>query len=57
MKIPLNPNKKDPIWILFNKILKVIDSITFQDELARNDLKKIENQQIMLKLVFIKYIF
>ncbi|MDR2829679.1 MAG: hypothetical protein LBB45_01360 [Methanobrevibacter sp.] len=57
MKIPLNPDEKDPIWILFNKVLKVIDSITFQEELTRNGLKKIKNHQIMLKLVFIKYIF
>jgi hypothetical protein len=34
MKIPLNPDKKDPIWILFGKVLKVIDSRTFQEKLA-----------------------
>jgi hypothetical protein len=34
MKIPLNPYKKDPIWVLFSKVLKVIDYRTFQEELA-----------------------
>jgi hypothetical protein len=34
MKIPLNLDKKDPIWILFGKVLKVIDSKTFQEKLA-----------------------
>jgi hypothetical protein len=41
MKIPLNPDKKYNIWVLFGKVLKVIDSIIFQEKLARNGLKKI----------------
>jgi hypothetical protein len=57
MKISLNPDKKDHIWILFGKVLKVIDSRTFQEELARNGLKKIESHQIMLKMVLLSIFF
>ena len=41
MKIPLIPDVNDPIWNLFNEVIKVIDSRTFQEELARNSFKNI----------------
>jgi hypothetical protein len=43
MKIPLNPDEKDLVWNLFSKIFKVIDSRTFQQELARNELNNTKN--------------
>ena len=55
--ISLNPDEKDLIWILFGKVIKVIDSRTFQEELARNGLKKIKNQQSMLKLILLSMFF
>ena len=39
MKIPLIPDVNDPVWNLFGEVIKVIDSRTFQEELARNGLK------------------
>jgi len=26
MNIPLNPDSKDPVWTLFGKVIKLIDS-------------------------------
>ena len=43
MKIPLIPDVNDPVWNLFDKVVKVIDSGTFQEELARNGFKNINN--------------
>jgi hypothetical protein len=57
MKIPMNPDKKDPVWKLFGKILKVIDSDSFKEELSRNDLTSIKNHQMMLKLVLLSIFF
>jgi len=57
MIIPLNPDEKDPIWILFSKVIKVIDSKTFREELARNDFKKVKNQQSMLKIILMAMFF
>lgn len=57
MKIPLNPDEKDPVWNLFSKILKVIDSRTFQQELARNGLNNIKNHQIMLKIILLSIFY
>ena len=34
MNIPLNFDSKDPIWTLFGKVIKVIDSRNFQQEPA-----------------------
>jgi hypothetical protein len=50
MNIPLTPDSKDPIWTLFGKVIKLIDSRTFQQELARNGLQSIERYQTMLKI-------
>jgi hypothetical protein len=30
MKIPLHPDEKNPIWILFGIVIKLIDSQSFQ---------------------------
>jgi hypothetical protein len=57
MNIPLNPDSKDPIWTLFGKLIKLIDSRNFQLELARNGLKLIERYQTMLKIVFMASYF
>ena len=57
MKIPLNPDKKDPIWILFSEVIKVIDSRTFQEELARNGFKNINSHQTLIKLLFLSMFF
>ncbi|MCL2687117.1 MAG: hypothetical protein FWE58_01105 [Methanobrevibacter sp.] len=57
MKIPMNPDKKDPIWKLFGKLLKVIDSDSFKEELSRNDLTSIKKHQMMLKLVLLSIFF
>ncbi|MDR3062630.1 MAG: hypothetical protein LBU40_00635 [Methanobrevibacter sp.] len=57
MKIPMNPDKKDPVWSMFSKILKLIDSRTFQEELARNDFKSIKKHQMMFKLVLLSIFF
>ncbi|MBZ9570946.1 transposase [Methanobrevibacter sp. TMH8] len=57
MKIPLNPDKKDQVWNLFSKILKVIDSRTFQQELARNGLNNIKNHQIILKIILLSIFY
>jgi len=42
MNIPLNPDSKDLIWALFGKVIKLIDSRNFQQELAINRLHSIE---------------
>jgi len=46
---PFNPDSKDPVWTLFGKVIKLIDSRNFQQELARNGLQSIKRYQIMLK--------
>lgn len=53
----MNPDKKDPVWNLFNKLLKVIDSRTFQEELARNDFTSIKKHQMMLKILLLSIFF
>jgi len=57
MNIPLNPDSKDPIWTLFGKVVKLIDSRNFQQELARNGLQSINRHQIMLKIVLLASYF
>jgi len=57
MNIPLNPDSKDPIWTLFGKVIKLIDSRYFQQELARNGLQSIKRYQIMLKIVLLTLYF
>jgi len=57
MNIPLNPDSKDPIWTLFGKVIKLIDSRNFQQELARNGLQSIERYQIMIKIVLLASYF
>ena len=57
MNIPLNPDSKDPVWTLFGKVIKLIDSRTFHQELARNGLQNIEKYQTMLKIVLLASYF
>jgi hypothetical protein len=61
MNVPLIPYKKDPIWILFAEVIKVIDSISFQQELARNGMNDTNNIRIILKItplsIFFKLMF
>jgi hypothetical protein len=57
MNIPLNPDSKDPIWTLFGKVIKLIDSRNFQQELARNGLQSIGRYQTMLKIVLLASYF
>jgi hypothetical protein len=57
MNIPLNPDLKDPYWILFSKVVKLIDSRIFEEELARNGLKSIKNHQNMLKIILLASYF
>jgi len=57
MNIPLNPDSKDPIWTLFGKVIKLIDSRNFQQELARNGLQSIEKYRTMLKIVLLASYF
>ena len=35
MKIPLIPDENDPMWNLFGKVIKVIGSRVFKEELGR----------------------
>lgn len=57
MKIPLIPDENDPMWNLFSKVIKVIDSRTFQEELARNGLNNIKNHQNLIKLLLLSMFF
>ncbi len=57
MNIPLNPDSKDPIWTLFAKVIKLIDSRNFQQELARNGLQSTTKYQNMLKIVLLASYF
>jgi len=57
MKIPLIPDVNDPVWNLFDKVVKVIDSRTFQEELDRNGFKNINNHQTLIKLLFLSMFF
>ncbi|MBV1754842.1 MAG: hypothetical protein KMY52_04535, partial [Methanobacterium sp.] len=57
MNIPLNPDSNDSIWTLFGKVIKLIDSRSFQQELARNELQSIERYQTMLKIVLLASYF
>jgi len=45
MNMPLNPDSKDPIWTLFGKVIKLMDSRNFQQELARKGLQSITKYQ------------
>ena len=42
---------------MFNEVIKVIDSRTFQEELARNGFKNIKNHQTLIKLLFLSVFF
>jgi hypothetical protein len=57
MNIPLNPDSKDPIWTLFGKVIKLIDSRSYQQELARNKLQNIKRYQTMLKMILLASYF
>ena len=57
MNIPLNPDSKDPVWTLFGKVIKLIDSRTFEQELTRNGLQSIDRYQTMLKIVLLASYF
>jgi hypothetical protein len=57
MKIPLSLDEKDPVWVLFSKVVKVVDSRTFQQELSRNRFKKIKNHQNLLKILSLSIYF
>lgn len=57
MNIPLNPDLKDPIWILFSKVIKLIDDRTFQQELARNGFTSTKKLQTMLKVILLSSYF
>jgi hypothetical protein len=57
MKIPLNPDEKDSIWVLFSKVVKVVDSRIFQQELSRNRFKKIKNHQNLFKILLLSIYF
>ena len=57
MNIPLNPDSKDPIWTLFGKVIKLIDSRSFEQELARNGLRSIKRYRTMLKIVLLASYF
>jgi hypothetical protein len=55
--IPLNPDEKDPIWILFSKVVKVIDSRSFQQELSKNGLNNTKNYQNLIKILLLSSYF
>lgn len=57
MNIPLNPDSKDPVWTLFSKVIKLIDSRNFKQELARNGLQSLKRHQTMLKMVLMASYF
>jgi hypothetical protein len=57
MKIPLSPDEKDPVWVLFSKVVKVVDSRIFQQELSRNRFKKIKNHQNLFKILLLSTYF
>ena len=57
MKIPLIPDENDPMWKLFGKVIKVIDSRIFQEELARNGFKNIKNHQNLIKILLLSMFF
>jgi len=57
MDIPLNPDSKDPVWTLFGKVTKLIDSRIFKQELARNGLVRTKRYQIMQKMVLLTFYF
>ena len=57
MNISLNLDSKGPIGALFGKVVKLIDSRSFQQELARDGLQRIERYQIMLKMVLLASYF
>ena len=35
MNVPIIPDKRNPTWKLYGKVIKLIDSRTFQQKLAR----------------------
>lgn len=57
MNIPLIPDLKDPIWVLFGKVVKLIDDRQFQQELTRNGLVRSTKYQNMLKIVLLASYF
>jgi len=57
MKIPLIPDENDPMWNLFGKVIKVIDSRTFKEELGRNGLNNPKNHQNLIKILLLSMFF
>jgi hypothetical protein len=57
MKIPLIPDENDPMWNLFGKVIKVIDSRTFKEELGRNRLTNPKGHQNLIKILLLSMFF
>jgi hypothetical protein len=52
MKITLNPDKELIEWKVFEKILDLIDSRKFSQEMAKNDLTPVERYRLVFKVFF-----
>ncbi len=54
---PLTPDSKDPIWILFGKLNKLIDSREFSARISSKRVTKYKRYQTMLKIILLASYF
>jgi hypothetical protein len=53
MKITLNPDKELIEWKVFEKIIDLIDSRKFSQEMAKNSLNPVERYRLVFKVFFL----
>ena len=57
MKILLISDENDSMWNLFGKVIKVIGSRVFKEELGRNGLNNPKNHQNLMKILLLSMFF
>jgi hypothetical protein len=55
MQLTLNPDEKLVEWKAFGKIVDLVDSRFFSQELSRNDFKKLNRYRILFKVLFLAF--
>jgi len=55
MQLTLNPDETLVEWKVFGKIIDLVDSRFFSQELARNEFKNINRYKILFKVLFLAF--
>lgn len=55
MQLTLNPDEELVEWKVFGKIVDLMDSRFFSQELARNEFKNINRYRILFKVLFLAF--